>query len=244
MHRLPERTALDLLIKHKGAQSLHIGIRLTVGRSRLHLMDHPGSTADGCFDYLIVCILLPLDPNLRVDRGSAEPEIGIIPLIRRLSVHRYPGHVGQQLLIECLHVLVVSKVIPQHRHLSATDAGADIREAVVVSDGGMVVVRIGITRLGGIPHDLRRVRLRATDQRSSARGGDHLISIEREDTKPSEGAQHLTIIAGAHPLSSILHHGDAVLIRYRHDLIDPVGHTIERHGNDRLGVPSGLLLTV
>ena len=141
-------------------------------------------------------------------------------------------------------MLVMSEVVTQHRHLSATDTGTHIGEAIVVPDGGMVVVGIGITRLGGIPHDFRRICLRAADQCSSARGGDHLISIEGEDAKFPEGSQHLAIKAGAHTLSSILHHGDTVLIRYRHDLIDPVGHTIERYGDDRLRVTPGLLLTV
>ena len=93
MHRLPEGAALHLLLQHKGTESLHIGIRLAVGRCRLHLMDHPSSATNSGFDHLLVRILLSLDPNLRLDRGSAEPEVGIIPLVLRLTVHHNPRHV-------------------------------------------------------------------------------------------------------------------------------------------------------
>ena len=44
VHRLPYRTALNLLAKHKHAQSLYVLIRLTIGCSRINGMDYTSGT--------------------------------------------------------------------------------------------------------------------------------------------------------------------------------------------------------
>ena len=57
VHRLPNRTTLDLLGKHKHAQRLHILIRLTIRRSAIHRMNHTCSTANSSLEDLLVILL-------------------------------------------------------------------------------------------------------------------------------------------------------------------------------------------
>lgn len=82
VHRLPYRTALDLLGKHEHAESLHILIRLTIRRRAVHRMNHTCSTADSRLDDLLVNILLTLNMNLRGQRRSTKPE----------TPHKASGH--------------------------------------------------------------------------------------------------------------------------------------------------------
>ena len=66
MHWLPRRARLNFLAEHKDTKSLHVDIRLAIGSRRVHLMNNTGSTADCGLDYLLVCVLLSLDANLRI----------------------------------------------------------------------------------------------------------------------------------------------------------------------------------
>ena len=57
VHRLPNRTALHLLTKHKHAQRLHILIRLTIRSSAIHRINHTGSTANSRLEDLLIILL-------------------------------------------------------------------------------------------------------------------------------------------------------------------------------------------
>lgn len=65
VHRLPNRTALDLLGKHEHAQSLHILIRLAIRRRAIHRMNHTCSTANSRLEDLLVILLQLLQLSLQ-----------------------------------------------------------------------------------------------------------------------------------------------------------------------------------
>ena len=90
VHRLPYRTALDLLGKHEHAESLHILIRLTIRRRAVHRMNHTCSTANSRLDDLLVSIILTLNMNLRGQRRRTKPEIRIITRIKISISYLFP----------------------------------------------------------------------------------------------------------------------------------------------------------
>ena len=90
VHRLPNRTALNLLGKHEHAQSLHILIRLTIRRRAVHRMNHTCSTANSRLDDLLVSIILTLNMNLRGQRRRTKPEIRIITRIKISISYLFP----------------------------------------------------------------------------------------------------------------------------------------------------------
>ena len=158
----------------------------------------------------------------------------------RLRVDTYARHTSQQLLIHLLHMLVVVDMLIEHGHLSTTDAGADVRHAVVVANGLMLIVRIGLAGLGGQPHDLLPSLLVGADECAAARGGDHLVAVEGEHAVAAEGAQHLSLPAATEAFGGVFDDGDVVFRGDLHDTVDVVGHAIERHGHDGLGLTACL----
>ena len=65
VHRLPNRTTLDLLGKHKHAQRLHILIRLTIRRSAIHRMNYTCCTTYSRLEDLLEILLKLLQPSLQ-----------------------------------------------------------------------------------------------------------------------------------------------------------------------------------
>ena len=141
-------------------------------------------------------------------------------------------------------MLVVSNMVVKHSHLTTTDTSTHVTHAIVVADSSMLIVRISITSLSSIPHHLVGFILVAANQGATTRRGNHLIAVKRQHTILAKCAKHLTIEARAHALCCIFHHGNAILIGNRHNLIDAVRHTIESHRHNRLRIFSRFLLTV
>ena len=125
VHRLPERTALYAGLVQSHAQRLHIGVRLAVGHSRRRRMRHTCRAADSTLDHLTVGVLLTLYPQILVEERRAEPEVGVEAGRRRL-VHRDAGDIGQQFLIELLHVAMMGDMLVGDRHLAAAYARANV----------------------------------------------------------------------------------------------------------------------
>ena len=91
VHWLPDRTALDFLGQHEDAESLHIFVRLTIGRRTINGVNHTCSASHCGFDDLLVGIFLTLNVNGRVQCRCTEPEIRIITRILRLLMNMYAG---------------------------------------------------------------------------------------------------------------------------------------------------------
>ena len=185
VHWLPDWTALDFLGQHEHAESLHIFVRLTIGRRTIYGVNHTCSSAHCGLDDLLVGILLTLNMNLRVQRRSTKPEIRIITRILRLLMNMHARDIGQQFLVKLLHMTMVSDVGIEDSHLTTADTRTDIGHSVVVADGSVLVVRIGITSLCRIPHDLIGVFCIAADKSAAAGSRDHLVAVERQHAVPA-----------------------------------------------------------
>ena len=78
VHRLPNRATFDFLRKHKHSQSLHILVRLTIGRRTINCVNDTCGSSHRGLDDLLVGIFLPLNVNRRVYCRCTEPEIRIV----------------------------------------------------------------------------------------------------------------------------------------------------------------------
>lgn len=154
VHWLPDWTALDFLGEHEDAESLHIFVRLTIGRRTIYGVDHTCGAAHCGLDDLLVGILLTLNVNGRVQCRCTEPEIRIIARILRLLMDMNARDIGQQFLIKLLNMLMMLDMRIENSHMAATDTRTNIGHTIVVADGSVLVVRIGVTSLSGIPHYL------------------------------------------------------------------------------------------
>ena len=106
VHRLPERT-------------------LAVGHGLRRRVRHTCRATDSTLHYLTVGVLLTLYPQILVESRRAEPEVGV-EAGRRSRVHRDAGDIGQQFLIELLHVAMMGDMLVGDRHLAAAYARANV----------------------------------------------------------------------------------------------------------------------
>ena len=178
MHWLPNRTALDFLGEHEDTEGFYVLVGLTVGGGTFYGLDDTGCSTHGSLDDFLVSILLTLDANFGIDGCGTEPEVGIIARIGWLLVEGDARNILQELLVEFLDVLVVGNVLVEDCHLTTADTCTYVGHAVVVANGGMLVVRICIACLGGIPHDGVSIFCITADEGTTARGSDHLVAIE------------------------------------------------------------------
>ena len=72
-------------------------------------------------------------------------------------------------------------------HLTTTDTSTDIRHAVVVTDSLMLIIRVSFASLRSIPHNGILVLGILANQRAAARGGNHLVPVERQHAIFTEG---------------------------------------------------------
>ena len=74
----------------------------------------------------------------------------IVPILHEFksdNIHNIVNHSEARLLM-------VGDMFIQHRHLATSDTGTDIRHTIVVADLFMLIIRIGLTGLRSIEHDL------------------------------------------------------------------------------------------
>ena len=72
--------------------------------------------------------------------------------------------IGQQFLIKLPHMLMMLDMRIKNSHLASTDTCANIGHTIVVADGSVLVVWIGITSLCRIPHNLIGILRFATNE--------------------------------------------------------------------------------
>ena len=125
-------------------------------------------------------------------------------------------------------------MIIHHRHLSPTDTGTDVTHTIVISNLLMLIIRITLTILRGIHHNLAPMLLILSDERTTSRSSNHLVTVERQHAILSECAQHLSFILRPESLCSILHYRNTVFVRNLHDTVNLVRHTIQSHRHNRL----------
>ena len=80
----------------------------------------------------------------------------------------------------------------------------------------------------GVHHNLTPSVLVGRNQRTAARGRDHLVAVERQHAVSSKTTQNLPFPTAAEALGSILNDRDVVTVGDFHDAVDVVRHTIKR----------------
>ena len=240
VHGLPQGARLDIKAVETDAHGLYIGVGLAVGGGGACLVDDSGGSSHGAADDALVGLVLSLDVEVGREGDGAEPVVAVVAAVGGLAVDGDARHVGEEALIERLDVLVVRDMVAGDGHLSAADAGADIGHTVVVADGFVLVVGVGLASLGGVPHDALPLLGVGADEGAAAGGGDHLVAVEAEDAVAAEGAEDLSVEAAAETFGGVLDDGDVIALGYLHDAVYLVGHAIEGDGHDGLGLAAGL----
>ena len=92
-------------------------------------------------------------------------------------------------------MLMMFDMIIKNTHLATPDACTHITHSVVVTDVGMLIIWICITRLSSVPHHFVSIFCIATNESTSTRGCNHFITIERENTILTKGSKYLPIEA-------------------------------------------------
>lgn len=193
VHGLPYGTCFNASSIHEDAKSFDVGVGLAVSRCGVSDVNHAGSAAHSAFHDGLVGVLLPSDSHIRVEGVGAEPVVRIILACCGLGVDLNAKDISQQLFIQFLDVLVMGDVLLCDGHLTAADAGTDVRHAVVVTDLLVLVVRVALAILSGVHHDFAPFVLVRCDQRAAARSRDHLVAVETQHAILAERAQHLAL---------------------------------------------------
>ncbi len=84
---------------------------------------------------------------VRVDGDHRKP--AVVPAPGRFGHEVDARQVAQRLMVGFEDLPLAAHSFRQHPQLPATDGGEDVAQAVVVTDLGMLVVRRGVTGLGG-----------------------------------------------------------------------------------------------
>ena len=119
------------------------------------------------------------------------------------------------------------------------DAGRDVGEAVVEAGHEVVVVGTVFAGLGGIEDCAAAGLGVGADESASARSGNHLVAVERQDAEASERRAFAAFVAGAESLGGIFHHGYVIFFGHGEQLVYHGGHTVEVDYDDGLGLASG-----
>ena len=188
---------------HEYTESFHIVVRLAVGGSAISYMDDTSCTTNSTFHDSLICILLTLNLYIRIKRNGAKPIIRVIFPSGRLAVNSHTFNILQQLFIEFLNMLMVSYVIVNDSHLATTNTSANITHTVVISYLLVLIVRIALTVLCSIHHYLAPVVFVLSNQCTTARSSNHLITIKRQDTVFTKCTKHLSVELRAKAFSSI-----------------------------------------
>ena len=155
-------------------------------------------------------------------------------------MQQYPLHILKQFLIESLHMSVMCNMLIGNGHLTTTNTCTYITHAIVIPYRLMLVIRISLTSLRGIPHDLILAFGIFTNQRTTATGSNHLVTVKAQHPELAERPQYLSLKTGAKTFGSIFHHWNSIPIGYLHDTCTVIGHAVQCHRNNSFWLFSSL----
>ena len=190
------------------------------------------STTDGSSDRLLISMLLTTDMQVLIEQDGAQPEVRLH--VTWLIMESDTADIRKGITIPGGDMTVMGDMLIKDGHLTTSDTGTDVTHTIVVSHRLMMVIRISLTGLGGVPHHTVTGLHIRTDERTATRGGDHLVAIERQDAIATEGTHDASLVPGTEALGRILHHRDVVTGSDSQDLIDLGWHAIEIDGHDGL----------
>lgn len=243
VHRLPKRAGFDCGLIESEAQGLDITCGLAVGHGRAGFACHGGCATDGLFHRIAIRLIFISDVNGGIKGDGAKPEIGV-EFRGGILMESQAGDVGEQFGISLLHPPMVVDTAVDNLHLGPTDTRTEVGHSVIVSDFLMLIIRISLAGLRGIPHYASARILVGADESAATAGSDHLVTVERQHSETSECAEHLSVVAGAETFSRILDDGDTILIGHLQDFADFIWHTIEGDRDNGFGRASGFFDTV
>ena len=122
--------------------------------------------------------------DLWIDGQAGEPVGRLAP--RSLGLHGDAGKGFEGFGVGLEVSTATRDFTGEARELTEPDAGRDIAEAIVIADGGMLIMRSGVARLGGEEAGLLRQLGIVGDKHASAAGGDDFIAVEGVDTEQAE----------------------------------------------------------
>ena len=195
-------------------------------------MHHASSTSHGSLHGLSVCQFLTFHLQALIQQDGRQPEVRLHTL--HFVMERNTLHISKSLLVHLCYMTMMTDMIFHHRHLSTAYAGTNITHPVIIADSLMLIIRISLTSLSSIPHNLLLGRHVRTNQCAASRGRNHLITIERQHPVLTERAQHLTAEPRAKALGCIFYHRNPIAVGNLHDAVNPVRHAIQSNGYYRL----------
>ena len=166
------------------------------------------------------------------DRG--QPIVGFRTFCGRRK--RDVGVVLERLCVDLVNVAFLSDAFVDDRHLTSSDAGADIAEAIVVADFLMLIPREFFTRLSRPKQHFVAGLLIVAHQHAAAARSDDLVSVERKDGNIAEVARLDAFVACAEAFGGVFKDGGAVLARDREQFVELGGVAVKIYDDDRFGV--------
>ena len=203
---------------------------------RATTMNQSCRTTDGTTDRMFIGMLLTTNMQILIEQDGAQPEVRLH--VTWFVVEGDTIDMCKGITIFCGDMTVMGDMLIKDGHLSTSDTGTDVTHTIVVTHSLMMIVRVCLTGLGGVPHHTVTSLHIRTDERTATRGGDHLVAIERQDAKTSEGTNDTSLIPGTEALCRIFHYRDVVTGSDSQDLIDLGRHAIEIDGHDGLRLTS------
>ena len=122
--------------------------------------------------------------NLRIDGQAGQPAGGLAP--GSLGLHGHAGQRFERFGVRFEMAAAAGNFAGEARELTEPDAGSDIAEAIVIADGGMLVMRSSIPGLGRQEARLLRQFRIIGDEHAPATGGDDFVTVKGMDTGQSE----------------------------------------------------------
>ena len=176
--------------------------------------------------------------NLGVDGQAGEPAGRLTPRGFGLHGHAWKRFEGLGVGLEV--AAATRDFAREARELAESDTGGDIAEAIVIADGGMLVMRRGVPGLGREKFSLFGEFRIIGDQHAPSPGGDDFIAVEGMDADKAKGTRRGFSIGRAQGLGGVFDEFDAMLIATGFDGGDVRRLAVEVHKDKRLGRLTGL----
>ena len=170
------------------------------------------------------------------DRG--QPIVGFRTFCGRSE--RDVGVVLESFCVQLVDVAFLRDALVENSHLTSSDAGADVAEAIVVADLLMLIPREFFTRLSRPKQYFVAGFLIVAHQHAAAARSDDLVSVERKDGNIAEVARLDAFVACAEAFGGVFEDGSAVLAGDREKLVELGRVAVKVDDDDRFGV--GILL--
>ena len=216
-------------------------VHLGAGEDRLEMHGLPDGAGLDVLGFQREPNLLAGDARYFGINGQASQPAGrLSPRSLQLHGHAWQRHEGFGVGLEMS--ATTRDFAGETGELAEPDAGGDIAETVIITDGGMLVMRRGVPRLGRQETRLLGQFGIVGDKHAAAAGGDDLVTVERMDAEEAERTGRGFSIGRAKGFSGILDELHAMPITAGLDGGDIRRLAVEVDEHQGLGLLAGLYL--